>query len=195
MSCVLTGPFTSAQKAQVMKRTTVSCSRMMTAFTFLKDNNVRYLDLLTNQVGYEFPEPLVLDTSKEEEGSDDPREHIFETTVFFPDGREVHSSSGGHSSGNRFTLEYFQCNLQGSSSSSLLTSRPTKGYASDITKEFLVDSFPLQFPYGIGGPKDKQETKVEYLDMLQYYLHVADCNFMRHDFILLIHSLWGGKGQ
>jgi hypothetical protein len=190
MSCVLTGPFTSAQKAQVLKRTTVSRSRMMAAFTFLKENNVRYSDLHINQVDYEFPEPLVMDESEEEEGSDDPREHIFETTVFFPDGSEVRRSTGGHSSGTRFTMEYFQRNLQGSSSSALMTSRPTTEYASDLTKEFLVDSFPLQFPYGIGGPKDKRETKVEYLDMLQYYLRVADCNFMRHDFVLLVHSLW-----
>jgi hypothetical protein len=189
MSCVLAGPFTTSQKAQVMARTTICRTRLLAAFTFLQSNNVRYLDLPVNQTDYVFPDPLVIDSSEEEEGSDDPRENIFESNVFFPDGSEVDASTGGHSSSNRFTLEYFRRNLQGTATS-VMTSRPTPIYASDLAKEFLVDSFPLQFPYGIGGPKDKRETKVEYLDMLQYYMRVADCNFMRHDFILLVHSLW-----
>eukprot|EP00978_Attheya_sp_CCMP212_P001191 scaffold2478_cov48-Attheya_sp.AAC.1 len=88
-----------------------------------------------------------------------------------------------------FTVEALRQILQGSSSS-LLTSRPTREYANDIGMHFLVDSFPLQFPYGIGGPREKRVTKVEYHECLEYYLRVATSNFMWPDFILLVHSLW-----
>jgi hypothetical protein len=53
-----------------------------------------------------------------------------------------------------------------------------------------MDSFPLQFPYGIGGPRETRVTKVSYLECLAYYLRVANKNFMRSDFILIIHSLY-----
>eukprot|EP00978_Attheya_sp_CCMP212_P019373 scaffold54253_cov77-Attheya_sp.AAC.3 len=130
-----------------------------------------------------------LDTSETEEGSDDPREHIYEVTAFFPDGSEVTQTSGGHPNANKFTLEYLQRNMNGANKT-LLTSRPTREHASNFAEDFLVDSFPLQFPYGIGGPKSTRVTKVSYFDMLKYYLRVADWNFMQHDFILFVHSLW-----
>jgi hypothetical protein len=189
MSCVLTGPFTPAQKAQVMTRTTVNRTRLMSAFSFLHENNVRYRDLTLEGVDYEYPKPLYVDTSIAEEGTDDPRERIYEVTAFFPDGSEVTETAGGHGNANKFTLEYLQRNIN-SADETLLTSRPTREHAPDFAEDFLVDSFPLQFPYGIGGPKSTRKTKVSYFDMLKYYLRIADRNFMRHDFILLVHSLW-----
>jgi hypothetical protein len=189
ISCVLTGPFTPAQKAQVMTRTSINRARLMSAFSFLHENNVRYADLTLEGEDYEYPVPLYVDTSETEEGTDDPREHIYEVTAFFPDGSEVTQTSGGHANANKFTLEYLQRNINGADET-LLTSRPTREHAPDFAEDFLVDSFPLQFPYGIGGPKSTRVTKVSYFDMLKYYLRVADRNFMRHDFILLIHSLW-----
>jgi hypothetical protein len=71
-----------------------------------------------------------------------------------------------------------------------MTSRPTTEFANDRSYSFLVDSFPLQFPYGVGGPREERETSVPYLDCLAYYLRVANKHFMRSDFILIIHSLW-----
>jgi hypothetical protein len=190
ISCVLTGPFTPAQKAQVMTRTAINRTLVMNAFLFLQGNNHRYGDLTVESSDYEFPAPLVIDSAEPEEGTDDPRERIFETSVFFPDGSEVNETTGGHSSANKFTLEYLQRNVNGGADESVMTSRPSRDHAPDFAEEFLVDSFPLQFPYGIGGPKSKRPTRVSYFDMLKYYLRVADKNFMRHDFILTVHSLW-----
>jgi hypothetical protein len=189
ISCVLSGPFTNAQKRQVEAKMAIDRQRIIAAFQFLSVNNERYEDLKETPLGNEFPEPLIVDSSEEDEDGNDPQEHIFETTVFFPDGSEVTPASGGHVNAHTFTVEALKRNLQGSASS-LLTSRPTREYANDIGKHFLVDSFPLQFPYGLGGPREKRVTKVEYHECLEYYLRVANSNFMRPDFILLIHSLW-----
>eukprot|EP00978_Attheya_sp_CCMP212_P015249 scaffold39271_cov59-Attheya_sp.AAC.2 len=40
------------------------------------------------------------------------------------------------------------------------------------------------------GPLEKRVTKVEYHECLEYYLRVATSNFIRPDFILLVHFLW-----
>jgi hypothetical protein len=189
ISCVLSGPFTNAQKRHVEARMAIDRQRIIAAFQFLSVNNERYEELNETPLANEFPEPLIVDSSEEDEDGNDPQEHIFETTVFFPDGNEVTPTTGGHANANTFTVEALRQNLQGSSSS-LLTSRPTREYANDIGTHFLVDSFPLQFPYGIGGPREKRVTKVEYHECLEYYLRVATSNFMRPDFILLVHSLW-----
>jgi hypothetical protein len=183
ISCVLSGPFTNAQKRHVEARMAIDRQRIIAAFQFISVNNVRYQDLNETPLENEFPEPLIVDSSEEDEDGNDPQEHIFETTVFFPDGTEVTPASGGHVNAHTFTVEALKQNLQGSASS-LLTSRPTREYANDIGMHFLVDSFPLQFPYGLGGPREKRVTKVEYHECLEHYLGVANSNFMRPDFIL-----------
>eukprot|EP00978_Attheya_sp_CCMP212_P031407 scaffold118581_cov65-Attheya_sp.AAC.1 len=133
-----------------MTRTSINRARLMTAFSFLHENNVRYANLTLEGEDYEYPVPLYVDTSETEEGTDDPLEHIYEVTAFFPDGSEVTQTSGGHANANKFTLEYLQRNINGADET-LLTSRPTRENAPDFAEDFLVDSFPLQFPYGIGA--------------------------------------------
>jgi hypothetical protein len=190
MSCMLQGPFTYKQKQKVMETMTVDRDVVLATFDFLRANNAQYYDLpLVIDGNYAFPDPIVVDASVEEANTNDPQEQIFESTVYFPDGNEVSPETGGLGNSQAFTVEYLRRTMSGSTASTI-TSRPTNEYASDRSISFLVDSFPLQFPYGMGGPFQKRDTPVSYLDCLEYYLRVANKHFMRSDFILIIHSLW-----
>jgi hypothetical protein len=190
MSCILQGPFTYSQKQKVMESMTVDRDTVLATFDFLRANNMQYSDLpLITDGNYVFPDPVVVDTSIEEDNTTDPQEQIFESTVYFPDGNEVAPETGGLGNSQAFTVEYLRRTMLGSTASTM-TSRPTTEFANDRSYSFLVDSFPLQFPYGVGGPREERETSVPYLDCLAYYLRVANKHFMRSDFILIIHSLW-----
>jgi hypothetical protein len=190
MSVVLQGPFTQQQKTKVLESMTVDRNHVLACFDFLRANNSRYMDLPIIEEGdYFYPEPIVLDSSVEEEDTNDPVEQIFESTVYFPDSTEVTPETGGMGNSQAFTLEYMRTHLNGTSDSTM-TSRPTTEYANDRNEFFLVDSFPLQFPYGKGGPKDERPTSITSVECYQYYLRVANRNFMRSDFILVLHSLY-----
>eukprot|EP00978_Attheya_sp_CCMP212_P018749 scaffold51806_cov62-Attheya_sp.AAC.1 len=173
-----------------MESMTVDRDTVLATFDFLHANNMQYSDLpLITDGNYVFPDPVVVDTSIEEANNTDPQEQIFESTVYFPDGNEVAPETGGLGNSQAFTVEYLRRTMLGSTASTM-TSRPTTEFANDQSYSFLVDSFPLQFPYGVGGPKEERDTPVPYLDCLAYYLRVANKHFMRCDFILIIHSLW-----
>ena len=190
MSCVLQGPFTLSQKAKVMETMTINRNHVLECFDFLRANNIRYADLPIIEDGnYSFPEPIVVDSSVEEEDTTDPQEQIFESTVYFPDSHEVTPETGGMGNAQAFTLEYMRNNLNGSTDATL-TSRPTSQYANERNANFLVDAFPLQFPFGMGGPKDERITPVTPQECYRYYMRVANSNFMRSDFILVLHSLY-----
>ena len=45
--------------------------------------------------------------------------------------------------------------------------------------------FPIQFPYGFGGVKDKRPVKVSEIECLKQYLRLSSPAFRRQDFVLV----------
>eukprot|EP00978_Attheya_sp_CCMP212_P041987 scaffold248553_cov33-Attheya_sp.AAC.1 len=77
ISCVLSGPFTNAQKRHVEARMDIDRQRIIAAFQFLSVNNERYEELNETPLENELPEPLIVDSSEEDEDGNDPQqEHI-----------------------------------------------------------------------------------------------------------------------
>ena len=56
----------------------------------------------------------------------------------------------------------------------------------------LVDVFPIQFPFGLGGPVGPIERKVPVSleACLEHYMRLSLNQFMRPDFILVCYHLW-----
>ena len=58
-------------------------------------------------------------------------------------------------------------------------------------KELCLESvFPIQFPFGLGGPKMERRTKVSEMACLQHYLRLSLPQFMRGNFILVVCDLY-----
>ena len=53
----------------------------------------------------------------------------------------------------------------------------------------LVDSFPIQFPYGFGGPLQQRRTKVSVRECLQHYTELSLDQFKKGDFLLVCWNL------
>ena len=56
----------------------------------------------------------------------------------------------------------------------------------------LVDAFPIQFPFGLGGPNGPIERKVPVSVevCLEHYMRLSLNQFMRPDFILVCYHIW-----
>eukprot|EP00978_Attheya_sp_CCMP212_P006749 scaffold15617_cov71-Attheya_sp.AAC.1 len=64
-----------------MESMTVDRDTVLATFDFLRANNMQYSDLpLITDGNYVFPDPIVVDTSIEEDNTTDPQEQIFEST-------------------------------------------------------------------------------------------------------------------
>ena len=58
-------------------------------------------------------------------------------------------------------------------------------------KELKLESvFPLQFPFGLGGPKIKRPTHISEEACLKHYLRLSLQQFMWSDFILVVYHLY-----
>ncbi len=53
----------------------------------------------------------------------------------------------------------------------------------DLKLEWI---FPVQFPFGVGGPKRKRPTKISEIECLKHYFRLSLPQFMRGDFILVV---------
>ena len=56
----------------------------------------------------------------------------------------------------------------------------------------LVDAFPIQFPFGLGGPEGpiNRKVPVSVEACLEHYMRLSLNQFMRPDFILVCYHIW-----
>ena len=63
-------------------------------------------------------------------------------------------------------------------------------YANSGTKLYLEKVFPVQFPFGIEGPKMTRPTQISEMACMRLYLHLSLPQFMRGNFILVVFHLY-----
>ena len=54
----------------------------------------------------------------------------------------------------------------------------------------LIDLFPLNFPFGWGGPKEKRATKVSKSAVLRHYCKITSPQMQQSQFLLVLCSMW-----
>ena len=157
------GKMTAQQKAKAKENSTLRVDKIVAALKWLSKNHSEGegFDPEKWKERYEKDKPVVIDKSKEEDGSEDPDESNVEVTekfcVYYPDGT-ANEFTGGQATQkdfrdivqnakeNGYDLEW-QCNLE-------------RELVSDVAKEniFTLANL-LQFPYGRGGFNECRETK------------------------------------
>ena len=191
VSVILSGPFTSAQKEEALNAVQISIERCKRAIEWLRANNHLY-----NQVHfpngieeYIFPEPILLDQSTEVDSTDNAKERIMEKVILFPELSETTTQNGGMESNKAFTNKMIM-EIASNTNAAKMVSKPSRDYVNEREKDFLMKTFPEQFPYGRGGLDEKRKTKVSRMDCLRNYTNVHHAPMMMGHFILVIHSMW-----
>ena len=127
---------------------------------------------------------------KSVDNTNSTEENVIDRIVVFPDGNEVQPKTGGCSTREEFTLQSLRLQNCNGSAEETLTSRPSREYARDNNDFFLEESFPMQFPFGIGGLNEERIVDVTREECLRHYLRIANPFMMQANFILTVHSMY-----
>ena len=183
IAVILTGPFTTEQKTQVMKRIQVNVPRVTAAFKWLKENN----PLHANETLPNLLPPTVIDQSYNVDSQDSDIEKNEQMTVVFPDGTV---NTGGLDTGEEFEEAIARMRSEAPAVQPYLTSKPTANPLYDYEDDNLMKAFPLQFPYGIGLPKEFIGKRQSLASTLSHLLYLSQPAFHEACFVLVIHNMF-----
>ena len=182
IAIILCGPFTSEQRARVMRKVRINIPWVLEAFKWLQNHNRLYANMPTPEIG----QPKIIDTSTEVESENTDIETKEELSVVFPDGT---IRTGGCKDGAEFDLMVAEVKAQAPPGSQpILTSRPSSRVIKDYAGDNMLRAFPLQFPYGFGEGSDKAKR-----DPKQLYRHLLSLStpaFHESCFVLTVHNMY-----
>ena len=184
--CAMVGRFTPKQKELIRERHSKLDTKL-------------YIDLITWYVKmsghYAFsdvtppedcPQPKLLDNDNENNTDDSQDEEIEKEfgggTHTFTSSNDPTENTSVFKSTTDFTLAIIN------QSEPMLI-----GYGGNYVpgRELKLECvFPLQFPFGIGGPKMKRRNNISELECLKHYMRLSLKQFMRGDFILVIIHMY-----
>lgn len=180
MMCSLSGPFTSSQKVMALKRVSIDLSKVKNALLWLIENNTLYKHLRLPSDEH-FPVPVIIDNSNVVDSADTRIETIFETTVIFPQTDHIHENNGGN-----MTKEEYLADVVKDKRQYHMICRPVPKTVKLYDGDNLAKCFPLQFPYGSGGKKDR----VDIQKYLKYIVDISIPSFQTAEFILPLFNLY-----
>jgi len=176
----MTGKFTGNQKEIIKKRCLVDINQINIVYNWLRENNYRYANMPQLP---ECPKPFFFEDHVEEDSpeatQDENIEKHIEFQYYFPTNGEPTSNTGTFHSEDEFLRQY------------LAGKQPTLIFGSDkYAKDYelsLPDVFPLHFPFGFGGVRDRsRQAKVSDIECLRHYLRLSLPQFQKADIILVI---------
>lgn len=185
---VLCGPFTSAQRAQTLKRTKVRWNKIDAALKWLKKNNPLYKDFDYSYDDFKECQPYIVDDEEIEATRNSNVEKQFEIHAVFPDGNEPTDSNGGCKNKESFrdvTVERMLA-AQGDKEITLFA-RPTTTFLRDYEGQNMLKAFPHLFPYGIGG-NDKDGEPRTGVGYVKYLSTLSDKRFHRPEVSLVLFN-------
>jgi Helitron helicase-like domain at N-terminus len=155
----LCGPFTTTQRALIKKKTKVNPEKIIRAWKWLIDNNVRYSKEEIPHID-SIPKPYVFDEKLTREDSDIEIENQITMTVIFPDSSLPEPTNGGFETQDEFR-KYIISQQDGKWNAELHV-RPLNERLADYKDDSIADAFPLLFPYGYTGlAEDPQVVKLK----------------------------------
>ena len=155
-----------------------------------------YIDLMTwfilssNHSGFEdvtppekCPQPRLLEDSDKhntDESQNASVENEFRGGTFtFTSNHDPSENAGVHKNNAEFTVSV----VEGEKPMMITYGGKYVNSGRELRLEFI---FPIQYPFGIGGPKMKRPTQISEIECLKHYLPLSLPQFMRGDFILVI---------
>ena len=107
--------------------------------------------------------------------------NVYFARTVFASSNEPTKSSGASSNETKFVTSY----LRGEKSTLLFKNR-------DIVNGHrvkLIEMFPLNFPFGWGGPNKERLTNVLQQEILRHYSQIALPQMLQSQFLLVICSI------
>jgi hypothetical protein len=176
---VLSGPFTSVQKAITEKRIKVRVNVVIEALTWLKKNNALYKHV--NIDAESITQPEIIDFSEPVASENSNIEKVFQMMAVFPDPNEPTSNNGGHDTNQEMKDDAILNIVDGNNT---LVARPTKTILKDYEGKNLFLAFPLQFPYGVGDHFGKS------FEFYKYLVDLSSPDFHRAEFVTIINNMF-----
>ena len=187
---VLCGRMTPAQKALIKRRAVLDTSQFLNLLTwFIKSSGHKgYRDLTPPD---ECPDPIAYIEDEETENNTDTSENPFveetmgNNTYYFSSGSQnPQPNMSVYNKSEDFIHEM----LDNAGDPTMLM------YGGSYLKSHeirLEDAFPVQFPFGVGGPNMgvDRRVKVSTESCLKHYMRLSLNQFMRADFILVCYQM------
>jgi hypothetical protein len=183
--CVICGRFTKSQRQIAREQATLNTKLYVDLMTwFIKESNHPAYEGLTPPESC--PAPQIIEDAETDNNTDQPQNPQVENqyqggTFTFTSSNDPTESTGTYPSNTSFASA-----IMNQSSPLLLV----RGGDFVNSRDLLLENvFPVQFPFGTGGPKQKRPTAVSEEACLQHYMRLSLPQFMRGDFILVVLTM------
>jgi len=187
--CVMCGRFTKTQRQIAREQATLNTKLYVDLMTwFIRESNHPAYQGLTPPESC--PAPQIIEDAETDNNTDQPQNPQVENqyqggTFTFTSSNDPTESTGTYTSNTSFAAA-----MMNQSSPLLLVRGGDFVNARDL---LLENVFPVQFPFGTGGPKLKRPTAVSEEACLQHYMRLSQRQFMRGDFILVVLTMMNRK--
>ena len=184
---MITGRVTPNQRTIVKRRCAIETDKYKNLLRFFIHNHPSYR---TMSMPEECPQPTVIGgftaTRNNEDAEEEPSvENNIECTTFrFAPRTQSSTNTGPFSNENDFIVSKL---MNKNIDFTLLFKYGTKIQAHLLD---LIDMFPVQFPFGRGGPREKRAVKMSAEYCYKHYAALSLPQMMRADFLLIICSMY-----
>lgn len=192
ITVVLEGPMTIAQYKVVKKKVHSSRKKMLQVLQWYIDNNYLYAKHFKSLPNIrDIPTPRIIERVKIVDSVDTNIELTEQMSMVFPDDN-LNETTGGFRSIDEFKEVISEINK--GNTAVTLTSRAAE-YVYANTGENFTKAFPIQFPYGIGGPNqirmDRNDEPVvgNFIKYIQHVNNLSNLNFHTQLFSVLTWNI------
>ena len=187
------GLFTNKQSDHVKRKCHIRRDKVTDALNWLVKNNADYKETFKDFDITNIPDPIILQNTKTFDDNVEANVEMKEEfTVCFPDAT-LNEDYGGYNTIKEFKEVVNMVN--NATSNNMTVSNKATEYARDYEGNVLVQAFPKQFPYGIGGPDEKRvsndSTKTPF-SLVRYVEHINELShYTMHEqmFSLICYSI------
>ncbi|KAG7353499.1 helitron helicase-like protein [Nitzschia inconspicua] len=185
---ILTGPFTSIQKAKVLQRTRINWSYVKEALLWLQSHNRLYRDV--DIEAYVNVMPQVVDESEIVMSENNNIEEVYEIFAVFHDSNIPCRSNGGCGNSRELKQLTVECLLsRNNCKDATLISKPTTNVLRDYQGDNLLLAYPIQFPYGIGS-RDAAGLERVGTEYLKYLCSLSHPNFHQSNWVCVLYNMF-----
>ena len=183
--CALCGRFTPKQRELAKKQAQLDTGLYTDLMTWLVANHPAYADVTPPK---DCPQPRLLADSPNENNTDASQNPSVEEefgggSFTFTSSHDPSENTGVYRDSTEFTMAILN------REDPMMLAYGGK-YVSSGRELRLELIFPIQFPFGIGGPKMRRPTQISELVCLQHYFRLSLPQFMRGDFILVVLHMY-----
>jgi len=186
--CALCGRFTPSQRVIAQKRARLDTSLYVDLMTWFirASNHYAFADVTPPE---DCPQPRMLqDKEANENNTDESQNPGVEDeygggTFTFTSSHDPSENTGVYRNSTDFTMAILN------RTSPMLLAYGGK-YVSSGRELRLESVFPVQFPFGLGGPTARRPTQISEVECLKHYLRLSLPQFMRGDFLLVVLHMY-----